>query len=68
MNPIDTDSRRVTLAEMVDAMNHVDDEAPFRWFQDSYVASDGSIHAGETLLVTMGQARKELGVAWRPKR
>lgn len=57
-----------TLRDLVDAMNHLDDSVPFRWFQDSYVSSDGSIHAGRTYCVTMGQARAELGVVRRPRR
>lgn len=63
-----TDDRDCTLAEMVDAMNHLDDDVAFRWFQDSYVAPDGSIHAGRLYRVSMGQARRELGVQRRPRR
>jgi hypothetical protein len=57
-----------TLREMVEAMHHLEDDATFRWFQDSYVASDGSTHAGRTYRVSMGQARFELGVVRSPRR
>jgi len=58
-----TDAKRVSLKEMVEAMRHMRDDEAFRWFQDSYVASDGSIQAGTTYVVTMGTARAELGIA-----
>lgn len=61
-----TDAKNVSLREMVEHMGHMKDSDAFRWFQDSYVASDGSIHAGDTLLVTMGQARVELGIGEKP--
>lgn len=62
-----SDSNNVTLAQLVDLMNHLDDDETFRWFQDSYVASDGSIHAGPTYRVSMGQARADLGVGRRSR-
>ena len=54
--------REVSLKEMVERMKGYRDDETFRWFQTGYVSSDGSIHAGETLRVTMAQARKELGI------
>lgn len=64
---METDARRCTLREMVERMSHVRDDEPFRWFQDSHPRSDGGINAGETLLVTMGQARRELGLVGRAR-
>lgn len=61
-----TDVMNVSLRVMVERMGHMKDSEAFRWFQDSYVASDGSIHAGDTLLITMGQARAELGIGKKP--
>lgn len=54
-------TRDVSLREMIRAMDHLPDDAAFRWFQSSYTASDGSVHPSDTLRVTMGQARQEAG-------
>lgn len=62
------DDRDVTLAEMLNAMNHLDDDATFRWFQDSYVSPDGSVQPGRLYRVSMGQARRDLGVVRRQRR
>lgn len=55
-------TRDVTLREMVTLLAYMKDADVFRWHQTSYVTSDGSIQAGETLRVTMGQARNELNI------
>jgi len=48
---------------MVEAMSHLPDDAPFRWYQDSVVVPSRGWHqATDALVVTMGQVRKELGV------
>lgn len=62
-----TDATLCSLRKMIHAMDHLDDDQPFRWFQDSYVAQDGSVHASTTYLVTMGQARRELGLALKSR-
>jgi hypothetical protein len=51
------------MREMVEAMSKLPDDAVFRWYQDSYAAPDGSIQPADTMCVTMGQARAELGIA-----
>lgn len=56
------ETREVSLREILEAMAHCRDDETFRWFQTSYVGGDFQIHAGPTLRVTMGQARRELGV------
>lgn len=59
------ETKQVSLREMVEAMAHEKDDAPFRWYQTSFTGSDGTdvvINAGPTLLVTMGQVRRELGL------
>lgn len=54
--------RDVTLREMVDAMNKSPDDVVFRWFQDSQPNGDGSIAALDSLRLTLGQVRRELGI------
>lgn len=49
--------RDVSLVELVRAMADIPDEAVFRYYQTSWVASDGSIHPGETLRLTVGRLR-----------
>lgn len=61
-----TDAITCTLREMVAVMSHMRDDETFRWFQDSYVASNGGVHAGQTYRVTMGQVRAELGLTPAP--
>lgn len=57
----DTPTRSVSLREMLEAMAHYRDDEPFRWFQVSKLEPDRGWHEPiETLVVTMGQARKEL--------
>lgn len=55
--PIET-----TLVEMVRAMSKYRDDEPFRWFQCSILNARDEAQATDTLLVTMGQARRELGI------
>lgn len=50
--------RDVTLREMVTAMAHLPNETVFRWYQTTI----GGGIAGDTLRITLGQLRKELGV------
>lgn len=54
------DVKDVSLREIVQAMAKSPDSEVFRWFQDSYVGSDGRIQAGVTMRLTLGQLRKEL--------
>lgn len=54
--------RDVTLKSMLEAMHYYRDDETFRWFQTSYVGADGNIYPSATLRVTMGQARRELGL------
>lgn len=56
------ETRLVTLREMVEHLSYLGDDETFRWYQTSRVAPDGSIRAGETLRVTMRQARLELRI------
>ena len=56
----DVVTREVSLKEMVEAMSKEPDETTFRWFQTSYIGDRGQICAGDTLRVTMAQARREL--------
>jgi len=57
------ETKTTTLKELVAAMSHLPDDAVFRWFQDSVVIPDKGWHqATVTYHVTMGQARKELGL------
>lgn len=55
-------TRDVSLREMLEAMSRQPADTVFRWYQTSHVASDGSIQAGETLRVSMAQARKDVGL------
>jgi len=50
----------VSLREMLEAMAHLPEDAPFRWYQTSRVDSRGIPQPEDTLLVTMGQARREV--------
>jgi hypothetical protein len=54
-------TRDVTLREMLDATAYYSDDEVFRWFQASYVSGDGKIHPHETLRLTIGQVRREIG-------
>lgn len=56
------DIKDVTLREMVEAMSKYPGDTVFRWFQDSYVAPDGSIQASTTMRLTLDQLRTELGI------
>lgn len=60
-------TREVSLREMLEAMARQSDDQPFRWYQTSSVARDGSIQADETLVVTMAQARRDLGISRESK-
>jgi hypothetical protein len=53
--------RDVSLREMLDAMDHYRDDETFRWFQTSTVNSRGEPDPTNTLRVSMGQARREVG-------
>jgi hypothetical protein len=53
----------ITLKQLVEAMARLRDDEPFRWFQKSHVGVAGWAEPDETLVVTMGQARKELGIS-----
>jgi len=55
--------RDVTLREMIEAMAALPDDAVFRWFQTSRPDPEITAEAGELLRVTMGQVRRELGLA-----
>jgi hypothetical protein len=60
----DTMIRHTTLKEMVEAMSKYEDDEPFRWYQVAKMAHHGGWHEPvETLVVTMGQIRKELGLS-----
>lgn len=59
------DEIKITLKALVEKLDYIDDDRAFRWFQDSVVNPDGSIRAIEHYVVTMGQARAELGVVRR---
>jgi hypothetical protein len=52
--------RNVTLREMLEAMAHIRDDEPFRWFQTSTIGPGGVPQADDTLRVSMGQARREV--------
>lgn len=52
----------VSIKEMLEAMSRYKDEDTFRYYQISWVGQDGMTVAGNTLRVTVGQARKELGL------
>ena len=54
-------TRDATLREMLDATAHYPDDGVFRWFQQSEISPDGSIHPRETLRLTFGQVRREIG-------
>jgi hypothetical protein len=56
------ETRAVTLREMLAAMSKSPDTDVFRWFQDSEPLPDGSIGALDSLYVTVGQVRSELGL------
>jgi hypothetical protein len=56
------ETREVSLRELIELMRLVKDEDTFRWFQDSYIGARGVPEAGTTYRVSMGQARRELGV------
>ena len=52
----------VSLRTLVEAMAHMPDDEVFRWYQKSYVAPNGSVFPLDTLRVTLGQVRSELGL------
>ena len=57
-------TRDASLIEMVQAMSHLPDETVFRWYQCSEVdPSRGSHEPGDTLRVTLGQIRRDLGLS-----
>jgi hypothetical protein len=56
-------TRDATLLELLDAMAHYHDDDVFRWFQVSRVGTDGITYPIETLRLTFGQVRREIG--WR---
>lgn len=56
-------TRTVSLREMVEAMASSADDETFRWYQTSVVNDRGEPSATDTLRVSMGQARAELGIA-----
>ena len=58
-----TPSKEISLQELVEKLAYLRDDETFRWWQDSAVAPDGSVHATDTYRVTMGQARRELGMS-----
>ena len=55
--------REVSLREMLEAMAHMRDDETFRWYQTSKIQPDRGWHeCKDTLRVTVGQARRELGI------
>lgn len=58
--------RIVTLREMVESMVSYRDDEVFRRYQKSHVGAEGWAEPDECLVVTMGQARAELGLPLRP--
>lgn len=56
-----TKIRDVTTAEMLVAMGERHDDETFRWFQTSSIGPDGVPVAGDTLRLTFGQLRSDLG-------
>ncbi len=59
------ETREVSLRELVEQMAHVPDDETFRWYQDSKLIPSGGWHQPTvTYRVTMGQARRELGITW----
>lgn len=54
-------TRDVTLRELIEAMSQSEDDEVFRWFQISYVDSSGVPAPGDTLRLTIGQVRREMG-------
>lgn len=56
------ETRDMTLREMIEAMEGPDEEV-FRWYQDSVVIPSKGWHQPTvTMRVTLGQARRELGI------
>jgi len=55
-------TRDVTIVEMLQAMSRYSDDDVFRWFVVSRINADGEPEHVETLRLTVGQARKDLGL------
>jgi hypothetical protein len=56
-------SIEVSLREMLAAMCKYGDDETFRWYQLSHPGVEGVSQPKETLRVTVGQVRKELGLS-----
>lgn len=61
-------TRDVGLRELVESLSHLSDEEAFRWHQETRgMDAAGVPVAGDTLRVTMGRIREELGLARRDR-
>jgi hypothetical protein len=58
---MDEKTKPVSLREMVEAMAHLPDETVFRWYQVS-LPGPGWALPGDSLFVTLGSVRKDLGI------
>lgn len=52
--------RVVSLVEMLEAMGEQSDDETFRYYQTSYVGTQGWHIPGETLRLTFGEVRKAI--------